>query len=191
MYEVPRIRREQALRRAEGYIDLISVFADRWPVAPAVRDPLAQRALAEIESLGDLELLPGHRCLALYLQGEALKSMERYHEAIHPLVEASREEPDNIGVWLSLAWCHKRTGRIDLAIQALEEALAAPDSNQAIIYYNLACYWSLARNTDLALEYLSRSFEIDSAFRDLVEEENDFNPIRENAEFRALTSAIV
>ena len=98
--------------------------------------------------------------------------------------------PDNFHTWLALGWCNKRIGRLDLAIQSLEEALlVAPD--QAIIHYNLACYWSLVNNSKLALRYLTQAFEIDPGFRDLVAGETDFDPIRDHPGFLELTSVIV
>ena len=60
-----------------------------------------------------------------------------------------------------------------------------------MLHYNLACYWSLARNRTLALRYLSRALEIDGNFRDLIADEPDFNPLRHDPEFVALTSVIV
>jgi hypothetical protein len=64
------------------------------------------------------------------------------------------------------------------------------DSSEAVLHYNLACYWSLARNRTLALRYLSRALEIDANFRDMVGDEPDFNPLRHDPEFIQLTSAI-
>ena len=77
-----------------------------------------------------------------------------------------------------------------MAIQALEEAITI-DPDAAIIHYNLACYWSLAENAKLAVEYLAEAFSIDSNYRDLVGDETDFDPIRQDPEFRALTNVIV
>ena len=74
----------------------------------------------------------------LYLQGEALRSLEQYAEAIVPLRKVAEIEPENVQVLLALGWCHKRTGRIDLAIAALETALSA-DGDEPLIRYNLAC----------------------------------------------------
>ena len=182
-----RTRRQQIVREAEGYLELATLFADRWPLSPAVRDAVASRSLSVLERLGVGARQSG---VISYLRGLALRTMERYAEAIEPLRTATEEEPENLGAWLALAWCHKRTGRIDLAIDALEDALAV-DPTQAIVYYNLACYWSLAKNVQLAVEHLSRAFEIDPAFRDLVDEEADFDSIRNRPEFQSLTSAIV
>jgi tetratricopeptide (TPR) repeat protein len=168
-------------------LDLATVLQDRLRLTPAIRDRLAQRALAILDRLGRRE---ARRSPALYLRGLALREMERYCEAIEPLKEAAESEPENIHIWLALGWCEKRCGRLDLAIQALEEALAV-DSSEAIIHYNLACYWSLAANVKLALDYLSRAFDIDPNYRDLVAAESDFDPIRHHPEFQALTSVIV
>jgi len=182
-----RIRRQQLQREVEGYLDLLTVFADRWEPSPKNRDRLAQRALNQIDNL---ERAGGKHAHVLYLRGQALSAMERYAAAISPLREAAELEPDNLHIWLALGWCHKRTNRLDLAIQALEEALAV-DSSQAIIHYNLACYWSLANNPKLAVAYLGRAFDLDSDYRELVSGETDFDAIRNHTEFQAIMSVIV
>ncbi len=116
--------------------------------------------------------------------------MERFREAIVPLQRASTAQPENIHIHLAIGWCQKRLGRLDLAIQALEDAMEfSPD--EGIIHYNLACYWSLAKNKGLALQYLSQSFDLDPNYRDLVAHERDFDPIRTDRDFQMLTSVIV
>ena len=99
-------------------------------------------------------------------------------------------EPQNVHIRLSLGWCYKRCRRLDLAIQSLEEALES-DASQAIVHYNLACYWSLAGNVKLAVAYLSQAFELDPEYRDLVAREADFDPIRNHPHFQALASVVV
>ena len=187
MIGLQRIRREQVLREAEGYLELISAFGSQWSLPPSVRDPVAQRA---IDALAKLDNVPGRRAHVQLLKGQALRAMERCREAVEPLKAATEFDNQNIEAFLALAWCYKRIGRLDLAIQALEEALAA-DAAQAIVHYNLACYWSLARNPKLAVAYLSRAFDLDTNYRDMVGEETDFDPIRNHPDFLALTSVIV
>ena len=187
MSELQRTRRQQLLREAEGYLELIMIFADQWPPHPVSRDRLARRALDTLDRIGDPGVDLGH---VLYLKGQAQRTLEEYELALRPLQEASAEEPCNIHIWLALGWCYKRLDRIDMAIESLEEALAA-DPTQAITHYNLACYWSLAENVDQALFHLSQAFEIDTNFRDLVAKETDFDPIRDDAGFQMLTSVIV
>ncbi len=98
--------------------------------------------------------------------------------------------PENILIWLALAWCHKRAGRIDLAIESLEKAILT-EPREAILYYNLACYWSLAGNSETALRLLAQSFDIDPSYRDMVADERDFDPIRHLPDFQSLTGVIV
>jgi Flp pilus assembly protein TadD len=97
--------------------------------------------------------------------------------------------PDDIHVLMALGWCYKRTGQLAKAINVLERAVKV-DGSEAVLHYNLACYWSLARNRTLALKYLSRALEIDSNFRDLIPDEADFDPLRQDSEFRALTGVV-
>lgn len=187
MPDYSRIRRQQLLREAEGYLDLCTSLSDLWPLSQTSRDRMAKRAL---DVLTRLDPGTGHRAHALFLAGLAYRTMERFAEAIEPLKQAADLDGDNIHIWLALGWCYKRTGRLDMAIQALEDAMSV-DSSEAIVHYNLACYWSLAGNAKLAVMYLSQAFELDSNYRDLVGKEHDFDPIRNHAHFLTLTSVIV
>jgi tetratricopeptide (TPR) repeat protein len=182
-----RVRRQQLLREAEGYLDLATVFSNRWGLAVRQRDVLAQRALDQIEKV---KQLGGALFEAHYLEGEALRTLERWPDAIVALEAARDEDATNIHVALALAWCYKRSDRLDLAIEALEEAISH-DPTAAILHYNLACYWSLAGKARRAVEYLSEAFDLDPDYRDMVGDEADFNPIRRHPAFISLTSVIV
>ena len=117
-----RIRRQQSLREAEGYLDLAMGFADQWPLPAALRVRLAQRAL---DALAPLSESTGQRAQILYLTGLAYRAMHRYAEAVPHLKAAAELDPENIPVWLALGWCYKRIDHLDDAIQSLESALAA------------------------------------------------------------------
>ncbi|MCC7250851.1 MAG: hypothetical protein IT540_03125, partial [Hyphomicrobium sp.] len=82
---------------------------------------------------------------------------------------------------------------IDLAIDALQRAQETePDSSTAaLLDYNLACYWSLAGQKDLALGSLARALAIDAHYRELVGSEPDFDSLRSDPDFRELVSIIV
>ena len=180
-----RIRRQQIIREVEGYLDLIALFPEESAVQAVNRERIARRALKMLERVeGGPE-----RLHAMYLKGIALRTLERYAEAVAPLKEAASLDPQNIHIWLALAWCQKRTGRIDLAIESLEEALQV-DPAEPVIHYNLACYWSLSGNNRRALDFLNHALQIDPNFRDLIDAEHDFDPIRNDPGFQALTSMI-
>jgi Flp pilus assembly protein TadD len=182
-----RLRRQQLVREAEGYLDLALVFGDQWTLPQAIRDRLAHRSLVVVDRLGENSAYSPQVQL---IKGQALRTLEKFKEALAPLSVAAEGDPQNVDTWLALGWCHKRTGRLDLAIEALEEALAV-EPGSAVVHYNLACYWSLARNKRQAMAYLERALSLDSAFRTQVETENDFDPIRDDADFQALTSITV
>jgi len=189
-----RVRRRQLLREAEGYLDLIMLPAAQ-PAASALcpseesRNRLAQRSL---EILERLETAGGNwrQSHLLYLKGQAYRVMQRFEEALKPLQAAVEIAPSNVHMRLALAWCLKRVDRLDLAIESLEGAIQA-DPDCGIAYYNLACYWSLAKNAGLAVMYLSTAFEIDQHYRELVAGESDFDPIRNDPEFQHVISVAV
>jgi tetratricopeptide (TPR) repeat protein len=181
---INRLYRQQLVREAEGYLDLALVFGDQWILPAAIRDRLAQRTLTVVDHLAESSMASPQMQL---IRGQALRTMERYKEALEPLAAAAEADPENIDTWLALGWCHKRTGRIDLAIESLEEALDV-EPGSGIVHYNLACYWSLAKNKRRALAYLSQALSLDGSFRHLIETEHDFDPLREDPDFQAMTS---
>jgi tetratricopeptide (TPR) repeat protein len=166
-----RIRRQQMVLQAEGYLEL----------------GMPRHALDVLARFGHGDSLPDH---ALYLQGEGLRALGLFREALAPLSRAAQGSPNSVHIWLALGWCHKRTGRIDLAIESLEEALAV-EPNDALVNYNLACYWSVAGNKRQALIYLSRSFDLREHYRALVGSEPDFDAIRSDPSFQALMRVTV
>jgi len=168
------IRRRQLILQAEGYLEL----------------GMPQHTLQVLSRCGNEGTLPDH---ALFLRGEAYRALGQFQEALAPLKRAAESDPQNANVWLSLGWCYKRTGRIDLAIESLQEALSSEpkDSYVALLHYNLACYWSVAGNKRQALACLSRALALDPDFRDVIEREPDFDPIRTDPTFKSLTSVVV
>jgi Flp pilus assembly protein TadD len=168
MATVRQVRRQKLQQQAEGYLEL----------------GMPRHALETLGRLGDLASLDGY---SLYLSGEALRSMERYFEALMPLERAAKTAPENIHIRLALGWCYKRTGRLDLAIDALEQALLArPD--EPLLRYNLACYLSLAGQKRRAIRYLSQAMTLDPTYRRLAETESDFDSLRADPRFQSLCS---
>jgi len=161
-----RIRRMKIQHQAEGYLEL----------------GMPQQALGTLDRLGVGEAADSQ---TLYLQGEALRALERYPEALVPLTRVAEAEPENVRAWLALGWCHKRTGRIDLAIHALRSALAA-DPDEPLVRYNLACYWSVAGDKRQALEHLEQALSLDPNYQALVDHEPDFDSLRADPDFRAV-----
>jgi tetratricopeptide (TPR) repeat protein len=84
---------------------------------------------------------------------------------------------------MALGWCYKRVGDMPKAIESLERALVI-EPGEAILHYNLACYWSLARDRRQALRHLARALKIDGNFRELIADEPDFDPIRDDPLFQ-------
>lgn len=185
--KVGRIRRQQLLRQAEGYLELILSGDSADALDPRLRDKLAMRCL---DRLAECEKEVSEKGHLLYLRGEAFRLMGRFEDAIEPLTQAIEFDSDNVYIYLALAWCQKRIGNLDLAIDALEQGLEV-DYALAILHYNLACYWALLNRPKLSVSYLATAFEIDSSYRDLVSRESDFDPIRQHPDFLAITTVIV
>ncbi len=165
-----RIRFRQIQQHAEGYLEL----------------GMPRHALEVLDRLGDAA---NFNVEGLYLQGEALRELQQHAEALVPLKQAAERAPEDIRIWLAIGWCQKRIGRVDLAIDALQRALAVAPG-EALLHYNLACYMALLGEKTRVLDHLSQALAIDPNYRDLIDEEPDFDPIRSDPDFRALTTMI-
>ena len=86
-----------------------------------------------------------------------------------------------VGIWTT--WeaqrhAHAFAERGDHAGAALALRIELARSEDALLLYNLACYESLAGETDSALEHLRRSIALDPAHRALAADDPDLDAIR-------------
>ena len=168
MSRIIRDRIKRQLDEAEGYLML----------------GLPERALAILERRADWATMQFE---ASYLLGEALRSLERYREALKPLEVAAALRPAEVGVAIALGWCYKRTHRLAQAIDALERACRHNPDAPGLLHYNLACYWSLAANAAKALDELAVALDLEPELRNLIPVESDFDQLRGNPDFERLT----
>src|SRR3954452_22948891 len=78
---------------------------------------MPQRTLEILERRSDWATMQFEASL---LAGEALRTLERYREAVKPLELAAGLRPNDISVAIALGWCYKRTHRLAQAISILE-----------------------------------------------------------------------
>ncbi len=182
-----RIRRQQRFREAEGYLDLATCLSERWPLDLASRLRLGRRA---VRTLDQLDTEGRGRPRAQCLRGQAFLLMEKYGEAIRCFRQAALCDDENVHIWLALGACYRKTDRLDLAIQALEQA-AAIDYCNAAVQYKLACYWSLLGKVEPAVRHLGRAIDQDARFRERAFNDADFDLVRRDPLFLAATTASV
>lgn len=165
-FQMSRIHRDlirRQLEEAEGYLML----------------DLPRHALEILERYPNW---PAMQFEANLLQGEALRSLERYREALAPLETAAMLRPGDVRVALALGWCYKRTNRLAQAIDVLEHARRKSPDNP-LLRYNLACYWSLVGDLSKALSELEAALRLDPELRGLIADEPDFEALRSHPEF--------
>lgn len=117
------------------------------------------------------------------LRGEALRSRQRYVEALEAFEEADRLEPDELSTLLGIAWCQKRIDRLQDAIDTMMRAYRT-SPHEPIVLYNIACYFSLAGDKGQALSWLGRALRMSPELRLLIPSEPDFDPLRHDRDFQ-------
>lgn len=122
------------------------------------------------------------------LKGEALRQKRRHEEALNAYRQALEENPDDLGVLMGMAWCYKRLDQLPRAIQTMEQAYqAAP--REPVVLYNLACYFALAGDKTQALSWLGRAIRMEPALRQLIPDETDFDPLRNDSDFQFIVNS--
>ena len=180
--------RKKIIRVAEGYLELITIFDDRWPVDQQLAESLADRTIDKLDETEDLEAAMSekvrnrHIAHVSVLKGQACRIAKRYPEAIRFFELALDLDNDKFETLLAIAWCYKRNDQLADAIKALEHAVRL-DGDCPLAQYNLACYLALNQDADRCLEHLARAFELDATYCERALSETDFDSIRDNAAF--------
>ncbi len=160
------IKAKRAIESAQGYLLL----------------ELPDAALRELRLFVTAAETP---LVAYQLRGEALRMRAEYEGALKSFEVVLAEKEDDIGLLMAMAWCFKRIDRLDKAIEAMKHAYDC-SPKEAVVHYNLACYYSLAGEKVEALSWLGRAIRLDASFRDQVAKETDFDPIRNDQDFQYL-----
>lgn len=160
---------------------------DRWRLDEPIIQTITSKA---IKVLDELDENSGRRSHVAFLRGQAFRVQREYKKSIVAFEESLENDYENIHTHLGMAWCYKRLNQIDLAIRSLERAIEIEPDN-AIVLYNLACYWALAGNVLNCCEQLHNALELDNRLRELIDDEHDFDLVRGSTEFQSITSAIV
>ena len=159
-------RRERRLEAARGYL-LLEMPEHALRELNGIEDP--QECWFEIEQL----------------RGEALREQQDYDSALAAFQHADKLQPNDITVLFGMAWCYKRTDRLDRAIDSMERAYLT-EPNEPVVLYNLACYFSLAGEKEQSLSWLGRALRMEQSLRKLIPDEPDFDPLRDDPDFRSI-----
>ena len=85
-------------------------------------------------------------------------------------------QPDNIQWTISLAYATRRANSIEVAKEILLNA-ESKFPNEAIIKYNLACYFCQTGDIEAAKNYLEQTFDLDLNWRVAALEDEDLKPL--------------
>lgn len=143
---------------------------------------MPDQALEELEEVDDPDAVAYQWNL---LRAEAYRAREDYRPAIKAFLRAQGVQPDELDVLLGLAWCYKRTDQLPKSIEIMHQAYLN-HREEPLVLYNLSCYYALAGNKDQALSWLGRALRMKPDLRSLIAGETDFNPLRDDADFRRL-----
>ena len=140
---------------------------------------LPDRALLELSEIVETDEVAYEFHL---LRGEALRAKPDHAAALEAFRKALIARPDDLSSLMGMAWCFKRIDRIDQSIETMQRAYES-HKEVPVVLYNLACYYSLAGEKELALSWLGRALRMDRGFMKLVPKETDFDPLRNDPDF--------
>lgn len=163
-------RQLRRLEAAEGYLLL----------------EMAERALTELNAIRAENSAFVFEWYSLH--AEACRQLERFDDALSAYAVACDQRPADARLLSGMAWCFKRTEQLPQAIVAAEKAYHA-DPSQAVLLYNLACYYTLADDKALALSWLGRALRMDAELCRRIPLEPDFDSLRNDDDFQFIVAA--
>lgn len=174
------IRRKRRVQEAEGYLELAMVFDRMWDSDLELRSNLVRKSM---DCLNQVNQANSRLAELSYLTGCALKVDGHYQQAIEHLDQSLEYDENSIDTLTAIAFCYRRTGEVERAIESLEKALKV-DPKHPIIHYNLACYFAIDLNIDAATSHLARAVSLNPKLIHEIRRETDFKGIRDHYQFR-------
>src|SRR5438552_5310888 len=129
---------------------------------------------------------------AIYLSAEALVKLGRRDEALEAsrlgvkLADAHLElNPDDARAWYLSAGALMRLGQREEATERARRA-STIDPEDSGVLYNVGCVHALAGSTDEALDHLDKAIQNGFGQREWVENDSDWDAVRNEPRFQAL-----
>ncbi|NJN73311.1 MAG: tetratricopeptide repeat protein [Limnothrix sp. RL_2_0] len=149
-----------------------------------------------LEIFVEVEKKLSTNCIALRTQlgsnfynvalGLGLQEKPNYELAIASYDKALEIKPDKHEAWNNRGIALNELGRNEEAIASFDKALEIkPDYANA--YYNKACLFALQNKIETALELLTTAINLDPKYQEMAKTDSDFDSIREDPRFQALT----
>lgn len=118
----------------------------------------------------------------VFVRDPAVKRAAVAHQAGTTLlcVGGRPGQPFRISSWeySRRAEVRAKDGDPEAAVRIMEELLAERPDDPAVLY-DISCFESLAGRREAALEHLRRALEADPSLRELVRDDPDLDPIRD------------
>lgn len=126
-----------------------------------------------------------HNMITIFNKGLALNDYGKHEEAIKCYDHALAIDPKYVYALINKGTTLSTLGRHGEAIKCYDDVLAT-DPNSARALYNKSCVYSLMGNIDKSLEFLKKAITLDSKYKELAKDDEDFQNIRKNLEFKKL-----
>lgn len=89
--------------------------------------------------------------------------------------------------WQLLGYCLHMDGKLDEAIEAHTKAATFPEV-EGIALYNLACAWSLKKETDKAIGFFEQAVEAGYDDSEIIDGDSDLDNIRSDSRFESIAT---
>ncbi len=132
------------------------------------------------EAAAELECITGPDAQSPAVSGlrlAVLHEQQKWPDVRELARELLRENPDEAGLWVTLAYATRRAESLESAEQILLDAeLIHP--NEATIQFNLGCYACQRGDLAAARKRVDRAIALDKKFADLAATDPDLEPLR-------------
>ncbi len=188
----------EVLARVQELTTTLKVLQDRYPeLALTAGDYFKKGNALYYETLYEEAIVAYEKAIELkpdnpnawYNKGTALVDLQRYEEALVAYEKATELKPDKLEAWNNKGVTLGKLQRFEEALTAYEKAIELePDDSD--VWYNKACLHSLTGSSELAIQALKHSIDLNVTYREEAKTDSDFDNIRDDQEFKQLIEDI-
>lgn len=118
--------------------------------------------------------LPG----VLAAQAELAMAAKRWIDVVGFARRLTEVEPSDVQGWVWWAYALREMQKIREALGVLLQIEATHANDHAVVPYNLACYYCLLGEIDIARRYFAKACKMDSSFKESAATDPDLEGLR-------------